>query len=322
MSNAKTLGCALVLFGYFGFFPSSALGQSGCTPVVYAFRHAEDTNPPNPPGPIFALTATGQAHAALYPAMTSEFGDDSRFCPVTKVYATTKARKVGDCGSECASATNAFDTATPLANSVMAADPITTVGGNQLYEYLGNGNKAPKDPSYMTDTAIALRRELFATARLDQSSAIFWTSQGLHVLGGAIINATSIVPDKNATPPETPPRNAVYIFTFFGSGFSDTVSPSTATVQCFNHVEASSQFKDPPAPKFIDPTGTPPTQLYYCGYNEQSNLGGSPPKSCKPNDDPCGTIPNASTKDIKGKICNTPSVLPNTSGPSIFGACK
>ena len=356
LGNVRTLGCALVLFGSLVFFVSSALGQS-CMPVVYAFRHAEDTNPPNPPGPIFALTPTGQAHAALYPTMVTDFEAANNFCRVTKVYAATKVDKVGDCGTQCASATNAFDTAKPLATAVKLADPITTVGGNQLYEYLGNGNNAPTTPSYTTATATALRKELLATANLGESSAIFWTSQGLHVLGGAIINANSNVPVKNGAP--IPPRNAVYLFKATGSapnitGFSDTPlktnppgssPPSSVYVQCFNHVETSDQF-NPKASHFIDPTGDPPTQAYYCGYNnDQSNLGGkpidstclnaqngtipndptAPPPTCSPTPTatPTPTAPIKSNKDITGKICNTTtSMLPNTSGTSIFGACN
>jgi hypothetical protein len=323
MRKVRTSGCALVLFGSLVLLASSAFGQ--CTPVVYAFRHAEDTNPPNPPGPIFALTPTGQAHAALYPTMISDFQAANGVCPVAKVYAATKVAKVGDCGTECASATNAFDTAKPLAAAVMSADPITTVGtpANQLYEYLGNGNNAPAKPNYSTVTATALRKELLITANQSRSSAIFWTSQGLHVLGGAIINANSNVPIKAGG--AIPPRNAVYIFAAIGpaptiSGFRDTPAPSTF-VQCFNHVETSDQFT-PKASHFIEPTGTPPTQKYYCGYNnDQSSLGGKPPESCALNAQ-CGTIPNDLNKDIKGMICNTTtSMLPNTAGPSIFGAC-
>ncbi len=328
MGNVRSSGCALVLVGSLVLLASSAFGQ--CTPVVYAFRHAEDTNPPNPPGPIFTLTPTGQAHAALYPTMISDFRAANSVCPVAKVYAVTKVAKVGDCGNECTSATNAFDTARPLATAVMSADPITTVGTpvNQLYEYLGNGNNAPDQPNYSTVTAAALRKELLVTANQSRSSAIFWTSQGLYVLGGAIINATSNVPIKAGG--AIPPRNAVYIFAAIGtaptiSGFSDTPSastspvPSSVYVQCFNHVETSDQF-NPKASHFIDPTGTPPTQAYYCGYNnDQSNLGGKP-GTCALNAQ-CGTIPNDANKDIKGKICITTSLLPNTAGPSIFGAC-
>ena len=343
MGYVRTSGYALVLLGSLVGFASSALAQ--CVPVVYAFRHAEDTNPPNPPGPIFALTPTGQAHAALYPAMVQDFQVNSAACPVTKVYATTKVDKI-DCTSNCTSATNAFDTATPLAKAVMGADPITTVTiGNgvvaQLYEYLGNGNNTPVNPNYSTDTANALRRELLITANQSRSSAIFWTSQGLHVLGGAIINANSNVPVKDGS--AIPPRNAVYIFAADGpaptiSRFTDTplasrtVMPSSFYLQCFNHVEPSDiPGLDAKNPKFIDPTGNPIRQNYYCGYNaDQSNLGGKPPESCAFNA-PCGTIPNdpsptsppvKSNKDILGKICATTALfVPNASGPSIFGAC-
>ncbi|MGH2608065.1 MAG: hypothetical protein ACRDHF_03160, partial [Tepidiformaceae bacterium] len=118
----------LVLFALLVLFASTAWGQA-CTPVVYAFRHAEDTNPPNPP-PIFALTPTGQAHAALYPTMISVFQVANDYCPVTRVYATTKVQKEDTkedpCGGSCISATNAFDTARPLAEAVMSGgDPIT-----------------------------------------------------------------------------------------------------------------------------------------------------------------------------------------------------
>jgi hypothetical protein len=346
MGKVRTWGCTLVVFGSLVLFTSAALAQT-CTPVVYVFRHAEDTNPANPPGPIFALTPTGQAHAALYPTMVNAFeAAPNDFCKVAKVYATTTQDKVGECGQNCKSATNAFCTARPLACTVITGDaskctssladptvctdhpsnpPITQVGGYQLYEYLGNGNDPPPNPDYSTPVAIALRDELLATARAGQSSAIFWTSQGMHVLGGVIIaaatgSAGSNIPAKNGN--AIPPRNSVYLFKALGSGsdmkFGDTplasrtTMPSSFYVQCYNHVEASSQFP-PPAPKFIQP--------YYCGFDTaQSNLGGKPPDSCKVNVQ-CGTIPNKENSMIQGKICNTTALLPNTAGPSIFGAC-
>lgn len=320
--------CAWLVAGLAALQTSAALAQA-CTPVVYMFRHAEDTNPPNPPGPIFTLTPTGKAHAALYPALIGDFQAAHNYCAVAKVYATTKADKPSPCGTQCTSATNAFDTAAPLAQAVMATAPITVVGGMQLYEYLGNGNSAPANPDYGTPVARALRADLVATANGGKSSAIFWTSQGMHVLGGAIIGATSNVPVKNGS--ALPPRNAVYLFKAVGgatvTGFSDTPLatggpvPSSRYVQCFNHVESSTQF-NPPNPQFIAPTGSPPTQRYYCGYDaSQSNLGGKPPDSCKLGDQ-CGTIANADNANIKGKICDTTSLLPNTAGPSMFGACN
>lgn len=47
----------------------------------------------------------------------------------------------------------------------------------------------------------------------------------------------------------------------------------------------------------------------------------SPPESCKRGEQ-CGTIANAENANIEGKICDTTSLLPNTSGPSMFGACN
>ena len=82
MSKVRTSGCALVLFGALVLSASAAPAQT-CTPVILAFRHAEDTNPPNPPGPIFALTPTGTRHAELYAENNSgdpESGMVSRLC--------------------------------------------------------------------------------------------------------------------------------------------------------------------------------------------------------------------------------------------------
>jgi len=360
MGNVRTSGCALVLFGSLVVFASGAFGQAtptatatpqACMPVVYAFRHAEDTNPPVPPGahppagtvPIFALTPTGQAHAALYPTMITDFQAANKFCFVAKVYAATDVEKVAPCGNECASATNAFDTARPLAGAVMSASPsatatpITSVpiptssatpanntDNGRLYEYLGNGNNAPKTPIYTTLTATALRKALLATANLGQSSAIFWTSQGLHVLGGVIIDGTSKVPDKNGTPKVTPPRNAVYIFKAVGNApniakFEDIDANLSLYVQCFNFVGATVQVT-PSGPRFILPEGSPPnrTQLYYCGNGAETVLGGTLPEGCGVGVE-CGVITNAQNKNIKGKICNTTGL---TRGTDTFGACK
>jgi hypothetical protein len=159
-------------------------------------------------------------------------------------------------------------------------------------------------------------------------------------VGGVIIKGTSNVPIKNGG--AIPPRNAVYVFKADGdapfiTGFIDTPLapsthpvPSSVFVQCFNHVEASSQFT-PPTPHFIDPDpfdpeplppGSMPVQRYYCGFDDQSNLGGRPFDSCAEGAQ-CGTIPNDQNKNIKGKICNTTtSMLEKTKGRSIFGACN
>ena len=347
MGNVRTAGCALVLFGSLVLCASSVWGQA-CTPVVYAFRHAEDWNPTS--APYTALTPTGQAHAALYPTMIHDFQAANNFCPVTKVYATATVKKDNSAGT-----TNPFETARPLARAVMSADPITTVTDGKVYplfEYVV-GDQAPTNLDYLASMpASALRKALLATAKSGESSAIFWTSQGLHVLGGVIINKESNVPkkDKNARPPTNPPRNAVYLFTAVGSasnitGFSDTPSYSTRLpdiassvyVQCFNHVEPNHcpdiENKTLPDNFIHDPdvTTSPPTPLYVCGYGSQSDLGGKP-DVCQ--NGQCGTIPNNRNQDIKGKICNTTiPMLADTVGPSIssrfgkectdmFGVCK
>jgi hypothetical protein len=345
MSKVRTSGCALVIFGALVLSASAAPAQT-CTPVVLAFRHAEDTNPPNPPGPIFALTPTGARHAELYAennfgdpesGMVSQFVDRNGFCKVTKVYAASKVTKK-PCSENCASATNAFDTASPLAKSVMSADPITKVGNDpndvntQLWEYLGNGQNAKPNLPINYDTTVAkqLRNELLETAKRGESSAIFWTSQGLHVLGGVILDGDSIVPDKNAdagTPlAGTPPRNAVYLFTAVNVGsnlkFEDTPSTSRSDpvlktsvfVQCFNRVEKTDSPLLAPTPRTFAP---PP---FVCGFGINSNLGYNG-KKC-PLGEQCGTIPNDENSSLKGFICNTTTeMIAKTSASEIFGEC-
>jgi hypothetical protein len=368
MSKVRTWACALVFFGSLVLFASGALAQlCTCTPVVFAFRHAEDTNPPNPNPPkgppYFSLTPTGKAHANLYATMVPAFAAAQHYCAVTRVYATTKKdkdpKKGGSCGTECKSATNAFDTATPLARQVMSADPVTiaqtvdksgkVVAQYELYEYLDNFNLPypPHTPSYTTPAANALRTELLEYADVCQSSAIFWTSQGFHILGGALINGTSNIPDKlshfdkeHKPDGPAPPRNAAYVFEPLGfypnyTGFSDTPVPPpdnsrplTGYVQCYNHIEYT-QGANIKAPQFIPATGSPSRQLYYCGVGGQSNLGGSPPKACKMKDPttfdgPCdGSIPENQNAEVQAKICGAADLSPNQKKyADTFGACN
>src|SRR5215510_9236456 len=132
---------------------------------------------------------------------------DLKPCGVTKVYAITKENK--DDGTF--NAWNSFNSAVPLAHDRMGStsDPITAVPEDptkpdgeklKLQEYVGNpSNTTPTSTvSYLTATAVALRSVLIETAKLGQSSAIFWTSDGLHVLGGAILGEDSNVPAKPA----------------------------------------------------------------------------------------------------------------------------
>jgi hypothetical protein len=239
-----------------------------------------------------------------------------------------------------------LDPIAPIDPITKLALPITRVGNLKLFEYLGNGNDEPLDSKsdlYTNPTASALRAALVATANLEQSSAIFWTSQGLHVLGGAIINKNSAVPRKNGW--TLPPRNAVYLFKAIGSapnitGFEDTrttdthTPPSAVYIQCFNWVGATNQPDITPQPVqgFIPPDGSPLTQNYYCGFGDLSSPGGKPTEGCSvtdPNAD-CGDIPFAKTGDLLGKICDTTdtaSMLKKSSGAlftgdKLYGGCQ
>jgi hypothetical protein len=365
MGMVRSSGWALVLCLSLVVLVSAAPAQATCTPVVLLFRHAEDTNPPPPL--IFHLTPTGEFHALMYRFMVPAFADGTKYCEVKTVYAATKVDKPGGARS----ATNSFFTAQPLAQQIMKKDPIIKVGlpcqnpdqDNEkcrLYEYMGNGNDAPPHPNYDKDVSIALRTALLASANKSESSAIFWTSQGLHVLGGAVIDKTSNVPDKTGTDQDakdvtgTPPRNAVYVFEAVGAApnitqFSDTPlrkqTPGVDNrpevlagfyVQCFNHVESSSAL-NPHTPHFVPITEDPVD--FYCGYGGQSDLGGKPPAYSK-NPPICnyddkgkltsicdGTIPAAQNIKLNATICNTTNLSPSVDSSTgiyggTFGACQ
>jgi hypothetical protein len=381
--------------------------DSGCTPVVYVFRHAEDYTP-NPAinlngdgftcpdkdkngncGPYGQLTQTGATHASIYPSMITNFQanhkalTDEDFCPVQVVYAANPSKGSVTNTMNLKGADNAFCTARPLARSVnekhselfpsntfnedetlkdkllkrmcndlddnfvvkhsplQPNDPIVfvKVGSNLvgLDEYLGTTvvSKQSNTINYKTDVAEALRANLVSTAKTGGSSAIFWTSQGLHVLGSVIINANSVVPQKTfddgtkitgATYYGTPPRNAVYIFKAKDdkSGFNDT--PDVAReddqgdkaanwVQCFNHVEEGYNKLGNTSPNFFPAKfpigGDPAGQRYYCGYGTQSDLGAKPSKDYCGNGSSsgtnCTTIPDGTCEAINSasdKGCN------------------
>lgn len=76
-----------------------------CTPVVYAFRHAEDDNGPPP-----HLTGEGVQHAGLYPSMISDFQLLHKYCPVGFVYSMYNVNPNKDPGTG-----NPYETAAPLA---------------------------------------------------------------------------------------------------------------------------------------------------------------------------------------------------------------
>ena len=109
----------LFFLGSLLWFVSSASAQS-CTPVVYAFRHAEDSGR--------NLTLVGRQHASLYPSMVAGFGSSHSYCPVGFVYSMYEFNADGSPGTN-----NPFQTAQPLAAFVCGdaaffagLDPYTT----------------------------------------------------------------------------------------------------------------------------------------------------------------------------------------------------
>lgn len=118
--------------------------------------------------------------------------------------------------------------------------------GHYLYEFLGTTDVATTRPSATTQE---LRKELVSNASyFGSSSAIFWSSTGLHTLGTAIADGTNI-PKKDGP---TPPRNAVYVFEYnAGTGTFKVVDGTPLLqryLQCFN----------------INPGGSFSDANYYC----------------------------------------------------------
>jgi hypothetical protein len=241
----------LISFVSLCLFISSAADAS-CTPVVYAFRHAEDFKEKS------ALTPVGEAHADLYPEMVANFESAHDYCPVGFVYSMYDVKPDGQPGT-----INPRDTAEFLAivacyNLALftnSSPAITCAGdgfkprtalanGRKLYEYLG---ATGPEQTANSATAAQLRNELINRTQAGGglSSAIFWTSQGLNVLGQAIVPGFTGIPGCSVPPPPTcekpkPPRNAVYVFEYTGSfppsDNSAFIPPTNVTqyLQCFN----------------------------------------------------------------------------------------
>lgn len=288
---------------------ANAAQPFNCTPVIYAFRHAEDVN--DPPH----LTALGEQHADLYPEMVTDFGTLHNYCPVGFVYATYDINPDGGGGTP-----NPFQTGEPLADvgcynlaiAIASAEGATGFGfpidmeacgaehavppinggsfphmalrgGGNLYEFVG-ASKAEKNTG-KSATADNLRAELLANIsyirQFDQfspkgmSSAVFWTSQGLNILGQAItpgfvdIPGCSKVPLTSDCKEKKAPRNAVYVFVYNGTGF-DPPENVTQYLQCFN----------------VKSGGQPGGTQYYC----------------KPGNLPAGIV---NLPSLRGKICDT-----------------
>jgi len=126
---------------------SFARPSAACTPVVYAFRHAEDL-----PSDVYptGLKPVGRQNADLYPAMVDAFGIAYGYCPVGFVYSVYNINP----GPPPAPGTNnPLQTAQPLAIAAcgnLAGSPVAAcsglgfqprtgllLSGEKLSEYLG-----------------------------------------------------------------------------------------------------------------------------------------------------------------------------------------
>ena len=169
------------------------------------------------------LTEVGVFHADLYPGMVAQFESSQNYCAVGRVYSVYDFHTNGNPGTR-----NPLLTAAPLAIDALNPFPLMQLAnGNFLYEnFPTSGTK--QTPA----TKAQLRAELVSNAQGGFSSAVFWTSTGLHTLGTAIADDTNL-PEKGAT--GTPPRNAAYVFVYNGTDF-DPPNPANGSqyLQCFN----------------------------------------------------------------------------------------
>jgi hypothetical protein len=278
-------------------FSSNASAQTPCTPVVYAFRHAEDvssdvTVPPYAcfPGSSVKcstkLKPTGTEHADLYVEMITSFENLQNYCPVTTVYSVNPVLPAGGGGTN-----NPFYTARPLANAVMNADPIITIGGMKLDEYLSEV------------TPLALRDELITRMKSGGSAAVFWTSDGLHDLGNAIVPDFEGIPVKNKAD-GVPPRNAAYVFVYDGQSGFDPPTNSTQYVQCFNWANFRA-------------AGDVSSTKYFCGKAKAAGSIGD-------------SIGDEHLYKLHGRICDTcttssdtcPSPLMTVDSADYYGYCE
>jgi|SRR5208282_4387809 len=255
LSSSLVSFCSLLLF-------TSSVRAQDCTPVVYAFRHAEDFD-----GTV-ALTRDGVEHANLYPNMVSAFQVTHNYCPVGHVYSMYNVNANKSPGT-----TNPFQTAEPLAYVATLSKPLMHLSNDHyLYECFGK-NCSTGTPLTIEGKPTATPEELLTELKANASgsepfisSAIFWTSEGLHTLGEAIASGTNI-PVKGD---HTPPRNAVYVFEYSGGTFNvvDGTQYLQRYLQCYN----------------ISPEGVVSEQYY-----------------CKP-----GNVPTiADVTQLQGKICDT-----------------
>jgi hypothetical protein len=250
--------------------------------------------------------------------MLADLGGANNYCPVAFVYSTYEINPDKGQGTS-----NPYETARPLAIAAcynfpnVSSESLATCNffprtalenGGKLYEYLGANKSEQGTPlAGISATGPQLLKELTGRAVTDGVSiAIFWTSQGLNVLGQAIVPGFTGIPGCSKLPAADEckklkaPRNAAYVFVFNGSGF-DAPEAITQYVQCFNvHIN----FAVSPS-KLVGPSGT----TYYCGNG----------------DDGTGSLPSISEQEgldsLLGKICDT-SKLMFTGPRGYYGYCQ
>jgi hypothetical protein len=293
--NTKYALMSAAIVGGFLLISETAVAQ--CLPVVYAFRHAEDLNPltdrhpdyiddtpPSNGGNPHSLTRIGAMHANLYVEMVRSLEITQKYCPVSTVYAIHPKKPGGTYGT-----TNPYYTARPLANVVMDDNPIISVEGHRLGSLLEDGEAGP------------LSNAVQSILESNQSVAIFWDSEGLSSLGN-VLSPGSQIPPKPIAPndPPGPPRNAAYIFEFINGALQPwTPQGRPQYIQCFNWDIVTRGFS---------------THTYYCGNQNNPNLGGAPDKP-----PPHGN--SADLYRLHGRICDQ-SMLDPPPSTNYYGTCE
>ena len=337
LTRRYTLIYFLLFFcGSLFLFLSSAAGAA-CTPVVYAFRHAEDfgTN----------LTEVGLQHAALYESMVASLGPAHNYCPVAYVYSTYDTNPDGGAGTN-----NPFETGRFLSVGACYNFPYVSSqslakcnffprmaleNGGKLYEYLGAANSEKGTPKAgKSATGSELRNELISRADKGLSTAIFWTSQGLNVLGQAI-TGRDIVDIPGCSEPPKPgtkcdkdkaPRNAAYVFEFNGENAFDLIVPGNKYVQCFDvRINKFCIPGDPhPTPPELEGpptvTTTGETTTYWCGNGGVGNL----PATSDLTRECDQTLPSTfnNLDSLQGKICATSDLMDKGRYAGYYGYCQ
>jgi hypothetical protein len=303
VTRTHTLIYSLVIFCILSSFASRS---AACTPVVYAFRHAEDLSSDIYPT---GLKPVGRQHADLYPAMVDAFGAAHDYCPVGLVYSVYNINP----GPPPAPGTNnPLQTAEPLAIAAcgnLAKTPVAPcsglgfqprtglLSGEKLSEYLGLEECAAEDAH--SDIGSKFKGEMaHAAAYYDLSSAVFWTSQGLHNLGVTIAPGTDIPCKIPGVSP--PPRNAAYVFVYNrNTGDFEAIAPPDKYVQCFN----VKPFSDPPELS---------STKYWCG---KATNGALP--------DALGNDPlRADLYLLQGEICDTSDLMDKSRYDGYYGFCQ